>query len=210
MDRFLLNIGAFFMMVYNCFTITVGVFPKEEDDFTAIEKGNISSTHEDALPSPHKDDFPGELHIVAGLLNLLQVGLQVTFLELLLSRRIESGETHHPGRQAVTLLVLLNLALWLVDTFALQVTPHATSLTPRLVTEVLGQPGGGEVLRLPALAPGAESHAPPLCLLQVGTQGPVECVGYVDGESCVTQVPLCSLAGRLLEEELQGGEGREE
>ena len=140
MDKFLLNIGAFFMMVYTCFTITVGVFPKEDNDFTAIEKGNISFTHNDALPSPHKDDLPGELHIVAGLLNLLQVGLQVTFLELLLSRRIATGETRHPGRQAVTLLVLLNLALWLVDTFALQVPPPATSLTPCLATEVLGQP----------------------------------------------------------------------
>ena len=169
MDRFLLNIGVLFMMVYSCFTITVGIFPKEED-FTAVENGNFSSTHRDTLPSSHKDDIPSELHIVAGVLNLLQVGLQVTFLELLLSRRIVKGETRHPGRQAVTLLVLLNLALWLVDTFALQVAPPATSPTPRLAPEVLGQPGGGEVLRLPALAPGTEGHPTCLCLLQVGTQ----------------------------------------
>ena len=36
------------------------------------------------------------------------------------------GENTHPGRQAVSLLILMNLSLWLVDTFELQVSFNQT------------------------------------------------------------------------------------
>ena len=36
------------------------------------------------------------------------------------------GENAHPGRQAVSLLILMNLSLWLVDTFELQVSFNRT------------------------------------------------------------------------------------
>ena len=123
MDLFLLKLSAMFVIVYTCFTITVGIFPTEQ-----------------------VEDIPGGLHIVDGIFNLVETVLQVVFIELLLTKTIRlkpsltklfcnslirKGETGHPGRQAVSLLILMNLALWLVDTFELQVSsPSLTQLGP--------------------------------------------------------------------------------
>ena len=65
MDRFLLKLSAMFVIVYTCFTITVGIFPTED-----------------------VEDIPGGLHIVDGILNLVETVLQVVFIELLLTKTI--------------------------------------------------------------------------------------------------------------------------
>ena len=76
--RFLLKLGVFFVMVYTCFTITVGVFPSTSDDSISdlkiMEKdlpkeANIDHKVEERVA----EDIPGELHIIAGVFNLLQV-----------------------------------------------------------------------------------------------------------------------------------------
>ena len=65
-------------MVYTCFTITVGVFPSTSDDSISdlkiMEKdlpkeANIDHKVEERVA----EDIPGELHIIAGVFNLLQV-----------------------------------------------------------------------------------------------------------------------------------------
>ena len=65
MDRFLLKLSAMLVIVYTCFTITVGIFPTDD-----------------------VEDIPGELHIVDGILNLVETVLQVVFIELLLTKTI--------------------------------------------------------------------------------------------------------------------------
>ena len=76
--RFLLKLGVFFVMVYTCFTITVGVFPSTSDDSISDLKrmeedlpkeANIDHKGEERMA----EDIPGELHIIAGVFNLLQV-----------------------------------------------------------------------------------------------------------------------------------------
>merc|ERR1719209_2684251 len=64
MDRFLLKVSAFFVMVYTSFTVAVG------------------------LHSTGHQVIAGELHVITGLLNILQTFLQVVFIELLLSKTI--------------------------------------------------------------------------------------------------------------------------
>ena len=65
MDRFLLKLSAMFVIVYTCFTITVGIFPTDD-----------------------VEDIPGGLHIVDGIFNLVETVLQVVFIELLLTKTI--------------------------------------------------------------------------------------------------------------------------
>jgi len=127
MDRFLLKLGVFFVIVFTCFTITVGVFPGTSDDSISdlkrMEKDlpkEVNTDHKGEERVAEVEDIPGELHIIAGVLNLLQVVLQVVFIEVLLTKTIRKGETHHPGRHIVALLAMMNLGLWLVDTFELQ------------------------------------------------------------------------------------------
>ena len=76
--RFLLKLGDFFVIVYTCFTITVGVFPGASDDSISdlkrMEKdlpkeANIDHKGEQRVA----EGILGELHIIAGVFNLLQV-----------------------------------------------------------------------------------------------------------------------------------------
>ena len=65
MDRFLLKLSAFFVIVYTCFAITIGIFP-----------------------SAGVQDVQAWLHIADGILNLVEAVLQVLFIELLLTKTI--------------------------------------------------------------------------------------------------------------------------
>ena len=85
MDRFLLKLSAMFVIVYTCFTITVGIFPTED-----------------------VEDIPGGLHIVDGILNLVETVLQVVFIELLLTKTIRYvsfiSTNSHPAGQILLYL----------------------------------------------------------------------------------------------------------
>lgn len=96
LDSILLKFGLCFLFVFTLFTVTVGLFPTG------------------------RDDIPGELHVITGVLNILQAAAQVILIEILLTKCLPAGEVNHPGRQPVTALILLNLGLWLVDTFEMQ------------------------------------------------------------------------------------------
>ena len=83
--------GVFFIMLYTCFTITVGVFPSNTlekinhgktfrgENGNNVEKENVG--HEGAVFNKEEEeveigvveDIPGELHVIAGILNLVQV-----------------------------------------------------------------------------------------------------------------------------------------
>ena len=110
-DGFLLNLGGTFSYLYMCFTITVGMFTTD------------------------LKDIPGSLHIVNGVIDIVQMASQIVLINLLLKKVntwnskhllttfkkvIKSENDDHPGRQAITFLVFFNLTLWLVDTFELQ------------------------------------------------------------------------------------------
>lgn len=95
-DGFLLNLGGSFSYLYMCFTITVGVFTTD------------------------LEDIPGSLHIINGVIDIVQITSQIVLIKLLLNRVIKSEDDEHPGRQVTAFLVLLNVTLWLVDTFELQ------------------------------------------------------------------------------------------
>ena len=77
-------------MVYTCFTITVGVFPSnssekmDHDETFRGENGNIlekENVGQDggAIVTEEEEvvrvveNIPGELHVIAGILNLVQV-----------------------------------------------------------------------------------------------------------------------------------------
>jgi len=95
-DSFLLNLGATFTYAYLCFTITVGIYTTEIEE------------------------IPSSLHILNGILGLIQISAQVVFINLLLKQAISSMNDEHPGRQITTFLIMYNFTLWLVDTFELQ------------------------------------------------------------------------------------------
>ena len=61
-DQFLLNLGGSFTYLCMCFTITVGVFSTE------------------------LEDIPGSLHIVNGIIGIVQLTSQIVFINLLLSK----------------------------------------------------------------------------------------------------------------------------
>jgi len=94
-DLFLLDLGIFFVYVYSCLTIIVGVFTAN-------------------------DSMPGSVHISNGVLDILACSLQVILIHQLLDRTIQSGNTRLEGRQIVAFLCFLNFSVWLFDTFELQ------------------------------------------------------------------------------------------
>ena len=59
--RFLLKLGVFFVIVYTCFTITVGVFTNDHV-------------------------IPGGVHIANGVLELVAVTLQIILIFILLAK----------------------------------------------------------------------------------------------------------------------------
>ena len=88
--RFLLKVGVFFIMVYTCFTITVGVFPSNStekighdkifrgENGNILEKENVGQDggaifNEEEEVVRVVENIPGELHVIAGILNLVQV-----------------------------------------------------------------------------------------------------------------------------------------
>lgn len=108
LDLSMLNISGFFMFFYACLTIIVG--------FNAPEHPN--------------QRHPSELIIINGIVEILYVTLQITFLVNLLQK---SSKAEHctsscngwmdgckPGRQAVMFLILLNISQWIIATFELQ------------------------------------------------------------------------------------------
>ena len=61
-DGFLLNLGGSFTYLYMCFTITVGVFASD------------------------LEDIPGSLHIINGVIDIVQVTSQIVLINLLLKK----------------------------------------------------------------------------------------------------------------------------
>ena len=61
-DGFLLNLGGSFTYLYMCFTITVGVFASD------------------------LEDIPGSLHIVNGIIDIVQITSQIVLINLLLKK----------------------------------------------------------------------------------------------------------------------------
>ena len=101
-DRFLLNLGAGFTFVYMSLSVSVGIH------------------HQD------KEGFPSSLIVANGILSVTQIILQLVFINLLLGLVNRAEDESHPGRQFTTFLVLLNLTLWLVNTFELQKNQAST------------------------------------------------------------------------------------
>ena len=146
--------------------------------------------------------------------------LFLLLLIIIINRR---GETHHPGRHIVALLAMMNLGVWLVDTFELQARINIlldTLATWHLwASEVASQLGGGAVLWAGRLGGNSEDHAANLHILQVYTSTTTKPTprSYEVVESNINiasthpppQVPLISGADRLLERLLQkrGGGG---
>jgi len=97
-DRVLLYFGLFFVFAHTSFIIPVGLL----------------------VPPSDVTRIPGALHVITGIMNILQASLQVVFISLLLTKTIFPGESRHPGRQVCTMLVILNFGLWLEDTFVMQ------------------------------------------------------------------------------------------
>ena len=97
LDMFLLRFTSFFSFMYMIFTIITGAF------------------------NQHLEDFPNELHIVNGVCDLIQVILQLCFIQSLKQKAyIADQEYIMPGRQITVFLFLFNLAQWIVFTFEIQ------------------------------------------------------------------------------------------
>jgi len=97
LDDTLLRFGAFFVFVYNNFTIISGSFMQE---------------------SP---DFPYQVHIANGIVEILQVILQIIFLHNLNEKVLpQELKSIMPGRQICIFMFLFNISQWLVFTFEVQ------------------------------------------------------------------------------------------
>ena len=88
--RFLLKVGVFFIMVFTCFAITVGAFPSNSsekighdkifrgENGNILEKENVGQDGGAIVTEEEEvvrvvENIPGELHVIAGILNLVQV-----------------------------------------------------------------------------------------------------------------------------------------
>jgi len=97
LDLFLLRFTSFFSFLYMLFTMITGAF------------------------NHHIEDFPNELHIINGLCDLLQIILQLCFIQSLKQKEYFSNQEYiMPGRQITIFLFLFNLAQWIVFTFEIQ------------------------------------------------------------------------------------------
>ena len=94
-DLFLLDFGVFFVFIYSCLTITVGIF---------------SANH----------SIPGSVHVINGVVEIIAVTFQTILIHQLLLKTIESEEAYLHGRNLVVFLSFVNFAIWLFDTFELQ------------------------------------------------------------------------------------------
>lgn len=94
-DLFLLDLGVFFVYIYSCLTIIVGIYGKNED-------------------------IPGGILTADGVLTMLTATCQIILSHQILQKSISSENSPLWGRQAVTCLAFFNFSLWLYDTFELQ------------------------------------------------------------------------------------------
>ena len=94
-DLFLLNFGMFFVFVYSCFTITVGVF---------------STNH----------SIPGSVLVTNGVIEIIAVSAQTILIHQLLLKTIDKADSHLHGRNFVVFLSFVNFSIWLFNTFELQ------------------------------------------------------------------------------------------
>ena len=112
-DLFLLDLGVFFVYIYSCLTIIVGIYGKNED-------------------------IPGGILTADGVLTMLTATCQIILSHQILQKvqikyLYDRNRLHHIffqsissensplwGRQAVTCLAFFNFSLWLYDTFELQ------------------------------------------------------------------------------------------
>ena len=97
LDMFLLRFTSFFSFMYMIFTIITGAF------------------------NHHVENFPNELHIINGVCDLVQVVLQLCFIQSLKQKAyLNNQEYVMPGRQITVFLFLFNLTQWIVFTFEIQ------------------------------------------------------------------------------------------
>ena len=94
-DLFLLDFGVFFVYIYSCMTITVGLF---------------TTSH----------SIPGSVHIINGVTEILAVSFQTVLIHQLLLKTVDSAEAYLHGRNLVVFLSFVNFSVWLFDTFELQ------------------------------------------------------------------------------------------
>jgi len=97
LDETLLRFGSLFTFLYSTFTIITGSF------------------------NAHIENFPNEVFILNGVLEILQIILQVIFIHNLKEKVLpESLREEKPGRQVTAFLFLFNVSQWLVYTFEIQ------------------------------------------------------------------------------------------
>ena len=94
-DLFLLNFGMFFVFVYSCFTITVGVFDT-------------------------KHSIPGSVLVINGVIEIIAVTAQIILIHQLLLKTIDREDSYLYGRNLVVFLSFVNFSIWLFNTFELQ------------------------------------------------------------------------------------------
>ncbi len=76
----------------------------------------------------HVENFPNALHIVNGIVEAVQITMQIAFIIDLKRRILPLRESDSkPGRQVTIFLFLLNLAQWIVFTFEIQKASVTTS-----------------------------------------------------------------------------------
>lgn len=97
LDMKLLRFTSLFAYIYMIFTIITGVF------------------HTNII------EFPNELHVVNGCVSIIQITMQIAFIDNLKHKVIPPDkEFTKPGRQITVFLFLFNIAQWLVFTFEIQ------------------------------------------------------------------------------------------
>lgn len=89
-------VTAFGMFAYSTFTIIAGLL-------------NENNLYE-----------PGELIVTNGIVELIQVQIQLLFITDLRHRRMNASAEVKPGRQIVTFLLVCNLGLWITYNFEMQ------------------------------------------------------------------------------------------
>ena len=94
-DLFLLDFGVFFIYIYSCLTITVGIF------------------------NPNHS-IPGSVHVINGVVEIIAVTFQTILIHQLLLKTIDSEDAYLHGRTLVAFLSFVNFSIWLFDTFELQ------------------------------------------------------------------------------------------
>jgi len=102
LDEALLRFGSVFSFLYAIFTIITGSFSDH------IE-GQVNS------------DFPQQLHVLNGIMEILQIVLQIIFIHNLKEKELPNHlKDERPGRQITMFLFLFNVSQWLVFTFEIQ------------------------------------------------------------------------------------------